>query len=135
MDSILAFFTREMLMKFLKFAVVGFSGFVVDFSLTYICKELLKIQKYVSNVIGFCVAATTNYFLNRWWTFQSGEENVPVEYLKFFGVSLVGLVINTSVLVLLHKKFGWNFYFSKICAIAVTMVWNFFGNYLFTFAS
>ena len=120
--------------KFLRFCVVGFSGTAIDFGVTYICKEWLKVRKFVANAIGFVVAATNNYILNRIWTFGSTDSQVGLEYLKFFGVSLIGLGINTLVLYLLHEKLKWNFYLSKVGATGVVMLWNFFANYLFTFA-
>ncbi|PLW95899.1 MAG: glycosyl transferase family 2 [Marinilabiliales bacterium] len=127
------YLTEEFLMKFLKFGVVGFSGVFVDFGFTAIAKEVFKIQKYVSNGIGFTIAATTNYLLNRWWTFQSHNPEVAVEYLKFIGISLIGLGINTAILWALVSKFKLNFYISKLGAIAVVTIWNFGMNYLFTF--
>ena len=63
--------SREFLLKFLKFGVVGFSGVFVNFGVTYVCKEWLKWNKYLSNIIGFVFAATTNYLLNRWCSRRS----------------------------------------------------------------
>lgn len=127
------FFTKPILLKFLKFGVVGASGVLVDFGITYLFKEIFKIPKFISNAIGFCVAASSNYLLNRVWTFESHNPNVGFEYLRFFLVSLIGLAINTLILWLLHQKLKWNFWFSKLCAIAVVTVWNFIMNLLFTF--
>ena len=56
---------QNLIYKFIKFGVVGFSGVLVDFGITFVCKEWFKIPKYVSNAIGFTVAASTNYYLNR----------------------------------------------------------------------
>ncbi len=72
-------FTKAFLLKFLKFGVVGFSGLFVDFGFTYLCKEVFKIQKYIANAIGFTIAASSNYFLNRIWTFQSTNHEIAVE--------------------------------------------------------
>ena len=119
--------------KFLKFGIVGTSGVVVDFGITYILKEKLKIQQYISNAIGFLCASTTNYFLNRFWTFHSTDPNISLEYGRFILVSMLGLAINTLILWLLVTKFKWNFYLSKLCAIGVVTVWNFFVNLAFTF--
>lgn len=126
---------RTLILKFLKFGVVGCLGTAIDFGLTYVCKEWLKIPKFAANAIGFVVAATNNYILNRIWTFQSHESEVGIEYIKFFGVSLIGLGINTAILYLLNEKLKWNFYLSKVGATGVTLVWNFLANYLFTFAA
>ncbi len=127
--------SEELIYKFLKFGVVGFSGVFVDFGITALSKEVLKIPKYISNGIGFTVAATSNYFFNRWWTFQSQNPEVMTEYLKFIGISLIGLAINTAILWLLVSRGKINFYLSKLGAIAVVTIWNFAMNYLFTFTA
>ena len=121
------------ILKFLKFGVVGFSGVFVDFGVTYLFKEIIKINKYVSNAIGFVCAATSNYILNRIWTFQSENADVATEYGKFMLVSAIGLGINSLTLYILTDKFKWNFYLSKIFAIGAATLWNFFANLLFTF--
>ncbi len=124
---------KALIFKFLKFGVVGCSGMIIDFGTTYLCKELLKINKFISNGIGFILAATSNYFLNRTWTFESQSEDIGTQYVQFMIVSAIGLGINSLVLYLLNEKLKWNFYFSKLIAIGITTIWNFFANLLFTF--
>jgi putative flippase GtrA len=128
--------TRELIAKFLKFCVVGVIGTAVDFGTTALCKEVLKIQKYISNAIGFTLAATGNYLLNRNWTFVDSKspDRIAAEYLTFMVVSVIGLGINTLTLYLVSKKLKKGFYFSKIGATGITMLWNFFANLLITFA-
>jgi putative flippase GtrA len=128
-----SFLTEELIKKFVKFGVVGASGVLVDFGFTFLCKELIKIPKYVSNAIGFTIAASTNYLLNRVWTFHSQNPEIAIEYVHFLLVSLIGLGINTLILWILVSKFKKNFYVSKLFAIAVVTVWNFFVNLIFTF--
>lgn len=130
-----AFFNlnRALGIKFLKFAVVGGSGVVVDFFFTWLLKEKFKVHKYVANAIGFTIAASTNWYLNRIWTFESHNQHVMQEYSHFLIVSLIGLAINSFILWLLTDKGKINFYLSKLGAIGVVTVWNFIINYLFTF--
>ena len=124
---------KEFLWKFLKFGAVGFSGVLVNFGVTWFFKEVCKFNKYLSNILGFIAAATTNYMLNRWWTFQSTNPQVGAEYAKYFLISVVGLGIDTLTVYLLNGKLKWNFYLSKVFAVGTAMLWNFFGNLLFTF--
>lgn len=122
-------------LKFLKFGIVGCLGTLIDFGTTYLCKEILKLNKFLSNAIGFTLAATSNYILNRIWTWQSTSTEVGIEYLKFFSVSIVGLGLNTLIIYLLNEKFRFNFWWSKVLATGVVMLWNFFANNFFTFAN
>lgn len=128
------FWTKAFLIKFLKFGLVGFSGLFVDYGFTFLFKEILKVQKFVANSIGFTLAATSNYFLNRVWTFQSTNPDIAVEYTEFLVISLIGLVINNLILWFMLRTFKWNFYLCKLFAIAVVTIWNFLANALFTFA-
>ncbi|MBR6331031.1 MAG: GtrA family protein [Bacteroidales bacterium] len=132
--SLSQFFEKAFLTKFLKFCVVGFSGTAIDFGLTWLCKEIFKVPKFLANAIGFVVAATSNYILNRTWTWGSTNEQVGVEYVKFFAVSLIGLGLNTLILYIFNEKLKLNFYLSKVIATGVVMLWNFFANNFFTFA-
>lgn len=125
--------TGEFIWKFIKFGIVGFSGLIVDFGITYICKEKIRIQKYISNAIGFTVAASTNYIFNRIWTFQSHNPQIALEYSQFLIISLIGLGINTLILWLIVSKLKKNFYLSKLFAIAVVTIWNFLANAFITF--
>jgi putative flippase GtrA len=124
----------DLLYTFIRFGIVGLSGVGVDFGTTWLGKEKLRLNKYIANAIGFCTAATTNYFLNRWWTFHSSNPEIIHEYFRFFLVSALGLGINTLVIWFLINTFKFRFYSSKLIAIGVVMLWNFFANLLFTFA-
>ncbi|MCK9399711.1 MAG: GtrA family protein [Bacteroidales bacterium] len=128
------YLSRTFLVKFIKFGIVGFSGVLIDFGITYACKEWLKIQKYIANSIGFTVAASSNYFFNRTWTFRSKDPDIAIEYTEFIVISLVGLGIANLIVWLIHSRFKQNFYLSKLFAIGVVTVWNFFANYYITFA-
>ena len=116
-----------------KFGVVGILGMAVDFFITWLCKEKLQFNKYISNSIGFVVAATSNYFFNRVWTFQSTSNQIVKEYSSFLIISIIGLGINNLIIYFMHDKMKMNFYLAKIMATGIVVLWNFFANYFFTF--
>ncbi|TDQ07084.1 GtrA family protein [Pedobacter metabolipauper] len=126
-------FNNTFFFKFLKFGLVGFSGLIVDFSITYFFKEKLKVHKYLASSLGFIVATGTNYTLNRFWTFNSHNPDTVIQFGKFFMVSLVGLALSNALIYLLNDRLKWNFYYAKGCAILLVSLWNFFANYLYTF--
>lgn len=124
---------RPLLFKFIRFAVVGLSGLFIDFGLTYLSKEKLRLNKYLANSIGFFVSSVYNFFLNRNWTFESTHPDVAGQYSKFLGFALIGLALNSSIVWLLNDRLKKNFYLSKAIATVVVTSWNFFTNLLFTF--
>ena len=123
----------DMFLQFIKFCVVGGTGVVVDFGITFLFKEKLKLNKYIANSLGFMAAASTNYLLNRWWTFRSHDPEVAQQYVQFVGISAIGLILNNIIIYLLNDKARLNFYLSKLIAIGLVTLWNFFMNYYFTF--
>jgi len=128
-------FNNDFIHKFIKFGVVGISGIIVDFGITYLFKEKLKVQKYVSNSIGFIIATTSNYLLNEAWTFNTHEGAELYQFGKFFGIAIIGLILSNLLVYFFSEKLKFNFYLSKFFAIAVVSLWNFFANYLYTFAA
>ncbi len=124
---------NDLFWKFLKFGVVGFSGVFVDFGVTWLCREKLRLNQYVANSIGFLCAVVSNYILNRIWTFQSQDPAVATQFSKFLLASLVGLALNNGIIYLLNERLKINFYVAKLVATAVVTVWNFWANYTFTF--
>lgn len=144
--------------RFIKFCIVGVSGTLIDFGITAVCKGFLSFPDLLANAIGFCVAASSNYVINRVWTWRSKSVKVGAEYLRFFAVSLVGLGINSLIVALLHNLslipgvsivrflsffsttfaarlsgLDWNFWVAKVIATAVVMIWNFLANNFITF--
>lgn len=124
---------NDLLIKFLKFGVVGFTGVFVDFGITWLLKEKARLNKYVANTTGFMFAVLSNYALNRIWTFHSHDPAVATQFSKFLVVALVGLALNNAIIYVLNERFRVNFYVSKLVATGVVMLWNFWANYTFTF--
>lgn len=122
-----------MIEQLIRFCLVGASGMGVDFSVTYALKEWARWNKYVANSLGFVCAATSNWILNRLWTFRSHDPQVARQYLTFIAIAAVGLALNNAVIWLLNDRFKLNFYLSKLLAIGVVTFWNFFMNYYFNF--
>jgi len=120
--------------KFLKFCIVGSLGLSIDFGATYLLKEKIKINKYVSNSIGFILATFSNYLFNKYWTFKDTDPDALMQFTKFVSVSFVGLGFSNMIIYLLINKKGVKFYWAKIIAIGVVVLWNFIVNYNYTFS-
>ncbi|MEI7733817.1 MAG: GtrA family protein [Ferruginibacter sp.] len=121
------------LVRLAKFGMVGCTGIGIDFSVTWLCKEKLKWNKYVANSTGFSFAVVNNYLLNRYYTFQNNDPGISLQFLKFLLISMIGLALSTGLLFLIQKNTRLNFYISKAIVIGLVFIWNYSINSLFTF--
>jgi len=127
--------TYPLFLKFLKFSIVGFSGIFIDFGFTYLLKQKLNVHKYVANSTGFVLATISNYYFNRIWTFKNTQTTALVQFEKFFIIALVGLIISNLLIYIFNDKLKYNFWICKLSTIVLVSFWNFFANYIYTFAT
>lgn len=110
------------------------SGLVIDFSVTWLLKDELHLNKFLANAAGFTMAVISNYIINRLWTFsERARTKVSRQFASFLMVSLVGLLLNSGFVYLFNEQLGQNFYLSKAIAIILVFFWNFSANYFFVF--
>ena len=121
------------IIKFIKFLTVGLSGMIIDFSITYICKEKLTINKYLANSLGFSIAAISNFLLNKNFTYQSNNSDTATEFYWFMGIAIISLFIYNGIVWIGINKLNFKFYSSKMLAIFFITFWNFFAHLLITF--
>ena len=87
------------LAEFVRFCLVGFSGLFVDLGVVIAIKERLQLDTRLCAVFGFAAAVTTNFLLNRRWSF-AGAQQVPwlSSYAAFVLSSLLGLSVRILVM-------------------------------------
>ncbi|HTT95063.1 MAG TPA: GtrA family protein [Solirubrobacterales bacterium] len=125
--------SRESWLQLLKFGIVGGSGYLINLGVFAFLSGNLGVYHAVAAVGAFCVAVTSNFLWNRYWTFGPGEGLAHMQAARFFAVSVACLVINLLVLELLVTS-GMNELAAQAIAVAVAMPFNFLGNKLWTFA-
>lgn len=79
--------------RFLKFAIVGGCGFLVDVAATYMLSQFVIIE--VARGFAFWITASTNWLLNRLFTFEGALQVHPVkQWMQFLAASSVGFLPN-----------------------------------------
>jgi putative flippase GtrA len=86
--------------QFLRFALVGVVGFVVDAGVLRLVTSVFGANLYTGRVISFLVAATVTWALNRVFTFgHTGAR--AAQWLRFVCVNSLGGAVNLGVYALL----------------------------------
>ena len=120
-------------LRIIKFGLVGISGMLLDFGITWLLKEKCQTNKFAANSAGFMMAVINNYLLNRYWTFAQQGAIIPQQFLTFLLVSVAGLALNNILLFLLTNKKRLNFYLAKVLVTGIVFIWNYTINSLYTF--
>jgi putative flippase GtrA len=120
--------------QLLKFGIVGGSGYVINLAVFALLAGRLDVHHIVAAIAAFCVAVTSNFLWNRYWTFGPGEGPAHFQAARFFFVSVAALVLNLVVLEVLLSGGGFGELTAQAIAVAVAMPFNFLGNKLWTFA-
>jgi len=119
--------------QFIKFALVGVLNTLIDFGVYYLLTRYAGLFYIYANIISVTLAITNSYILNRTWTFVSKNKNIGKEVLKFWIVSIIGLILNTLILKALIY-FGPSDLIAKACASIIVLIWNFLANKYWTFS-
>ncbi len=125
--------SRESWIQLLKFGVVGGSGYLINLGVFAFLSGNLGVYHAVAAIGAFCVAVTSNFLWNRYWTFGPGEGLAHMQAARFFAVSLASLVINLVVLEAIVASSSISELAAQAIAVAVAMPFNFLGNKLWTF--
>ncbi len=136
--------------RFLKFAMVGSLGAVVDFGFFNLLTLFTPIPALAASILSFLTAVTHNFLWHRFWTFpDSRSKPVTKQWAQFGTVSLIGLSIRTPLFALLEKPLiglfqhlalplplsptFWGHNLALATVIGIVMIWNFIANRFWTY--
>ena len=135
---------RKEAKRFIKFAIVGGIGFLIDTGTLYLLIFLMHLdddnQRLLAKGISFMLAVISNFTWNRLWTYpESRSKPLGKQMAQFLVMNLLGLGINLivfklvdSVLVpLIDLKLA--IAGAQVAAVSVAMFWNFGANRLVTY--
>lgn len=101
--------------RFIKFLIVGGTGFVVQLGMTYL-SILLGLPQHIAAMIGGETAIVSNFLINNVWTFSDTKSvkekgNFWIRLIKFNFTSLASIGIQGLVVYIAVKILGENLVF------------------------
>jgi dolichol-phosphate mannosyltransferase len=122
--------------QFLRFALVGSSGVLVNLAVYSGALYLLHMHYLLAATLSFFTAMTSNFLLNLRWTFKTHDRGIRAighQYLRYALVTLFSYGINILVLWLLVDFWHWHKVLAQLLAIGLTTLSNFLGSKLWAF--
>ena len=118
-------FTPDLL-RFLRFAVVGGSGVLINMLALWLLHDKIGLGLTRSSIAAISLAIMNNFLLNNFWTFKATSIQSS-RFAQFVVVSLIGMAINLTVLNLLFAV-GIHYAPANLAGIIVATAWNFYAN-------
>ena len=130
---------RRGVRQFVKFAIVGASGFLVNLVIFTLLQRVVPNNGsagpyFAIYSIAFLSGGVSNYFLNRIWTFRS-TGHAGREAVQFMSVSVLALLVGLAVSAVVARAIGHYGHAAWFCATLSGIVVNFFVNKYWTFRS
>ena len=136
--------------RFLKFAVVGVIGAVIDFGVMNLLTQSAGMALVLAGTISFICAIISNFIWNRYWTYPDSRSRLITRQLvMFFAVNVAGVAIRIPILhfveppflrlmerLNLRAPFSPEFLAKNLTlalAVGIVMLWNFFVNRYWTY--
>jgi putative flippase GtrA len=123
--------------QFVRYALVGSTNVAVHLIFFNILSAL-GLHTLGANAIAFLLATVNSFFLNKVWAFRDPRrEAIFKQYVLFLSFTVVGLALHTAAFSFLlvplddHGTLGKNV--ALVCALPVSVVWNFMCYRLWTF--
>jgi len=113
-----------------KFGIVGAGGYAINLGVYVLA---LGLGAHAAAAISFIVAAASNYWWNRHWTFADSKGHFGHQGAKFLTVSLAGLLVNQLWLLVFLDWLGLGKIVAQAIAIMLVIPLNFLGNKLWSF--
>ena len=120
---------------FVRFAIVGASGTVVDYAMFFVLTRTLPLEPLVANPIAVEVAVIWNFFWNNRWTFSAREVAAPVwkKFLIFQFVSLGGMLLSQNSLFIFNRVLSIFDLLAKALTIPLVALFNYVTHSRWTF--
>ena len=116
---------KKLLTQIIKFGLVGFLCFFIDYGIMVFLTEVAGVHYLLSSGISFTVSVIVNYVLSLTYVFETEKGNRIKEFIIFVVLSVIGLGINQALMWFCVDMLGIFYMISKIGATAVVMVYNF----------
>ena len=108
------------------YLIVGGICFVIDVG-GFIALRLCKLPILTASALSFVIATLFNYMLCCGLVFRRGRLSRPEEIIRLFIIALVGLGLNTAIVLLLAMILKFDPTVAKTLAVVPVFAWNFLG--------
>lgn len=127
---------KETLKQLIKYAIVGLSGFVLEYGifsllfylmgervLAFLSLEIKSVS--IAHTTAYLCGAVWTFVINKLWSFKARSKTLP-QSLKYAALLAFNLLVTNYLLVLLVDNTILSAQIAKLLVMALVAFWNFF---------
>ena len=124
--------------RFMKFAIVGFSGTIINLAMLHINQEILfkgidpfEFRLKISLAIAIFIATVNNYIWNRMWTWKGRRRGFFIQMGQYFLTCALAIAIQYIITIILSSFI--NYLIANMISIVLSAIFVYIINDLWTF--
>ena len=116
-------FKKNILLRYL---VSGITGACIQIGSLYVFTDRVGLWYIYSSILSFLIAMTVSFNLQKFWTFgDMGMQKAHHQFVKYVGVAIIGLLLNTVFMYVLVDLLHIWYIFAQIITGALIAILNF----------
>lgn len=118
---------RLLRIDFVRFCVVGTSGFVLNFGLLTLFYRFLGMRLFIAQLVASELALFSNFLLHNHWTYKHKRVTKSIASLvwQFHVTSWVAIVGSAALVSIGVHTFELNYIVALVIASGLALFWNF----------
>lgn len=122
---------RETVLRLMRFGAVGVASNVVYFTVLFVL-DALSVPVELSGALSYLTSMGVNYVLQRSFTFRTTKSHGQAAW-RFVAVHGIAMAVNSALLSLGVRVFGWPLLAAQLMALVVVTAWTYTGLARFVF--
>lgn len=115
---------KNTIKQFVKYAIVGGSGVLLDLATLALIKELIGIVPWIAVALNQAIIIAYNFNLNKHWSFRN--KSLPHwQFVRYMSLAGINYVLGIVMMYIFNQFLGYQYLLVRIGTIALSVAWNF----------
>ena len=123
---------NSILSELVKFGFVGIVNTIICICFIFLLMLWMEFNPYISNIIGYSIAVSNSYLMNKLWTFPSKRSSEST-LLKFIWIFFLCYVLQLMALHTFLQELELDENLSQLLSMLIYTISSFIGHKLYSF--
>lgn len=124
--------TQDLLIKIVKFIIVGGIATIISGIVFFLCDHFLKMSVLISNTIAFMISVIYNFWASCKYVFDVDKNKNKIRiFSEFIVFAIIGYFLTEVLLWIIVDKLKWDHMIAWLFVTTIVMIFNFITRKIF----